>query len=144
MVLFIVDKKIAKIALGVEKTESSIIVYQDMKWLPLHLRRQVHLSSYMYKILNGLSPSNFINKFSYISGGSRDGAHCNLYTPKSDSLKNFYYLGAKAWNNVPTELRNISDPKLFGLSYKKRLLESVTSDPTYVVNNAFDHIYKLK
>ena len=59
-----------------------------MKWLPLYLRRQVHL--------NGQSPSNFINKFKFISGGSRDGANCNLYTPKSKNLKNFYYLGAKA------------------------------------------------
>ena len=56
--------------------------YKDMKWLPLHLRRQVHLSSYMLKILNGQSPSNFINKFKFISGGSRDGANCNLYSYK--------------------------------------------------------------
>ena len=57
--LDILYKKVAKIALGVEKTQSSINVYKDMKWLPLHLRRQVHLSSYMFKILNGQSPSNF-------------------------------------------------------------------------------------
>ena len=43
-----------------------------MKWLPTHLRRQVHLSSYMFKIIKG--PYNFINKFDYIIyGGSRDG-----------------------------------------------------------------------
>ena len=73
--------------LGVEKTESSINVYKDMKWLPLHLRRQVHLSSYMLKILNGQSPLIFINKLKFISGGSRDGANCNFYTPKSKNLK---------------------------------------------------------
>ena len=49
-----------------------------MKWLPLHFRRQVHLSSYILKILNGQSPSNFINKFKFIFGGSRDGANGNL------------------------------------------------------------------
>ena len=54
--LDVLYKKVAKIALGVEKTESSINVYKDMKWLPLHFRRQVHLSSYMLKILNGQSP----------------------------------------------------------------------------------------
>ena len=85
--LDVLYKKVAKIALGVEKTESSINVYKDMKWHPLHLRRQVHLSSYMLKILNGQSPSNFINKFKFISGGSRNGANCNLYTPKSKNLK---------------------------------------------------------
>ena len=105
--LDVLYKKVAKIALGVEKTESSINVYKDMKWLPLHLRRQVHLSSYMLRILNGQSPSNFINKFKFISGGSRDGANCNLYTPKSKNLKNFYYLGAKAWNSLPVDLRNM-------------------------------------
>ena len=105
--LDVLYKKVAKIALGVEKTESSINVYKDMKWLPLHFRRQVHLSSYMLKILNGQSPSNFINKFKFISGGSKDGANCNLYTPKSKNLKNVYYLGAKAWNSLPIDLRNI-------------------------------------
>ena len=139
--LDILYKKVAKIALGVEKTESSINVYRDMKWLPLHLRRQVHLSSYMFKIIKGVSPSNFINKFKYISGGSRGGANCNLYTPKSSNLKNFYYLGAKAWNNLPSDLRNKSDAKVFSNIYKSQLLDKITSDLTYVVNNAYDYLY---
>ena len=61
-----------------------------MKWLPLHLRRQVHISSYMFKVIKGESPNNFINKFKYISGGSRDRSNCKLYTPKSPNLKNFF------------------------------------------------------
>ena len=40
-------KKVAKIALGVEKTDSSLNVYRDINCLPLHLRCQVHLSLYM-------------------------------------------------------------------------------------------------
>ena len=96
----------------------------------------------MLKILNGQSPSNFINKFKFISGGSWDGANCNLYTPKSKNLKNFYYLGAKAWNNLPTDLRNMSDSKVFGKNFKSQLLHSVINDPNYKVNNAYDYIYK--
>ena len=141
--LDILYKKVAKIALGVEKTESSLNVYKDMQWLPLHLRRQVHISSYMFKIINGHSPSNFMNKFKFISGGSRDGTNCNLYTPKSVNLKNFYYLGAKAWNVLPSNLRNMSDPKAFGKAYKYQVLESIIIDPNYSVNNAFDYLYKL-
>ena len=34
--------KVCKIALGVPQTESSITIYRDMKWLPFHLRRQLH------------------------------------------------------------------------------------------------------
>ena len=141
--LDILYKKVAKIALGVEKTESSLIVYRDMKWLPLHLRRQVHLSSYMFKIIKNQSPSNFINKFQFISGGSRDGNNCNLYTTKSKSLKHFYYLGAKAWNNIPQFIRNIDDVAKFNNLYKAQLLQSICRDENYIIsNNAFDFFYK--
>ena len=40
-----------------------------------------------------------------------DGANCNLYTPKSENLKNVYYLGAKAWNCLPSDLRNLTDSR---------------------------------
>ncbi len=136
-------KKVAKIALGVDKTESSLSVYKDMKWLPLHLRRQLHLSSYMFKIIKGNSPTNFMNKFSFISGGSRDGENCNLYTPRSKSLKNFYYLGAKSWNILPLTLRHLNDPRDFNKAYKAQLLESIVNDNSYLVNNAYDYFYVI-
>jgi hypothetical protein len=41
-----VFKEVAKIALDVPTTESSMSVYKDMGWLPLHLRRQMHLSCF--------------------------------------------------------------------------------------------------
>ena len=118
-------------------------VYKDMKWLPLHLRRQVHLSSYVMKIIKGKSPSNFINKFNFVSGGSRDGANCNLYTPKSSSLKQFYYLGTRDWNNLPSDLRKIDNHKMFTKEYKLQLLYSISRDKNYVINNSFDNFYKL-
>ena len=49
--LDVLYKKVAKIALGAKQTESSLNVYKDMKWLTLHLRRQVHISSYILKII---------------------------------------------------------------------------------------------
>jgi hypothetical protein len=48
---------------------------------------------------------HFIGKFSHIPGGSRDGIHCDHYTQKSSSLKEFFYLGARVWNNIPSTLR---------------------------------------
>ena len=104
--LDIVYKKVAKIALDVDVRESSVEVYKNMSWLPLHLRRQLHLTSYMYRILNEVCPKNFVGKFNYISGGTRDGENCNLYTKKSRSHKEFFYLGAKAWNVLPQSLRS--------------------------------------
>ena len=53
--LDILYKKVAKIVLGFDRTENSMTVYKDMKWLPLHLRRQVHLSLYVLKIIKYLT-----------------------------------------------------------------------------------------
>ena len=137
-------KKVAKIALDVSKQESTLLVYRDMKWIPLHIRRQLHLSTYMYKIINGYSPSNFGNKFQYISGGSRDGENCNLYTPKSRSQKEFYYVGAKCWNRLPQSLRVQENAKAFSIQYKQHLLNSILSDNGYTPEHAFDFLYKIK
>ena len=112
-----------------------------MKWLPLHLRRQLHLSDYMFRIINDNCPTNFVNKFSYISGGSRDGESCNLYLNRSNSHKNFYFLGAKCWNNIPSNIRNLPDISKFSSSYKEQLLLSITADPNYIVDNSFDEFY---
>ena len=89
----ILYKRIAKIALDYDKMERLKNVYLDMKWLPLHLRRQLHMSTYTYKIINGMSPPQMGDKFVYISGGSRNAEGCNLTsccTPTSpDPINNF-------------------------------------------------------
>jgi hypothetical protein len=141
--LDILYKKIAKIALDVHQTEKSLSVYKDMKWLPLHLRRQLHLSNYMFRIINDQCPSNFMNRFSYVSGGSRNGTNCNLYINKSISHKNFYYLGAKCWNILPSNLRSVSDISSFSNSYKMLLLKSIVSDSGYITQNTFDKFYEI-
>ena len=136
-------KKVAKIALDAPQTESSINVYKDMKWLPLHLRRQLHLANYMYRVINGNCPTNFINKFTYISGGSRNSENCNLFISNSTPQKSLNYLGARCWNNLPHSLRILPDIDSFGKSYKSQLLSSMASDPNYITNNAINHLYTL-
>ena len=141
--LDVLYKKVAKIALDYDRTENSIKVYCDMKWLPLHLRRQLHLSNYMFKIITGTAPPHLMDNFSYVSGGSRNSAKCNLYIKKSRSHKQFYYLGASVWNQLPQTLRESEDCKKFSLSYKNLLLDAIKSDPLYTVNNRFDVFYIL-
>ena len=46
-------------------------------------------------MINGNYHYSFTEKFSYISGGSHDGISCNLYTKKSKSHKEFFYLGTE-------------------------------------------------
>lgn len=43
--LDILYKKVAKISLDYDRLESSKKVYEDMNWLPLHLQRQLHLTT---------------------------------------------------------------------------------------------------
>ena len=140
--LDILYKKTAKIALNSDMQESSVKVYHDMNWLPLDLRRQLHLSTYMYKIINGISPSQVLDKFSYVSGGSRDGESCNLYTHQSKSHKRFLYLGAKCWNLLPHPLHQAESAKTFSNLYKSKLLDSIKKDSNYIVDNSFDNFYK--
>ena len=66
-----------------------------------------------------------------------------IATPKSKSLKQFYYLGARAWNNLPLDLRQINDCKMFSKEYKLQLLHSINTDTNYVPNNSYDYFYKL-
>ena len=58
--------------------------------------------------------------------------------------KKITYQGAKAWNCLPSDLRNLTDPKSFSKNFKNCLLDSVVSDPNSIVNNAYDYIYKVK
>ena len=137
-------RKVAKIALNVDRQESTLKVYHDMQWLPLHLRRQLHMATYMHKIIHDEAPIKFEEKFQYTSGGSRSAETCNLYLRKSKSHKEFYFLGAKCWNGVPTILKNINDPHSFSKTYKNDLITSVKNDTSYKLENAFDYFYKIK
>ena len=83
----------------------------------------------------------FDKKKSYISGGSRNSESCNLYINRSYSHKNFQYLGAKCWNNLSADMRSITDVDSFNKSYKKLLLDSITTDNNYTLDNSFDKFY---
>ena len=141
--LDILYKRVAKNALGVEKTESSINVYKDMGWLPLHLRRQLHLSSYTFKTIKDYCPRNMMDKFSYMSGGSRSSENCDLSIPKSKSFKQFSFQAAKCWNILPADLRKIDNPSNFSKFLKARLLKSAINDTNYSINNGYDFFYQI-
>ena len=97
----------------------------------------------MFKIINSVAPPHLMNHFSYVSGGSRNSAKCNLYIKKTRTHKQFYYLGASCWNLLPQSLRNSEDPQKFSATYKNLLLDAILSDPSYTVDNKFDKFYSL-
>ena len=58
------------------------------------------------------------------------------------SHKEFFYLGAKAWNILPQSLRSSDSVKIFSSSYKNFLMESALNDKNYHINNCFDVFYE--
>ena len=66
-----------------------------------------------------------------------------LYTKKSKTHKQFFYLGAKCWNMLPQPLRQVDDAKTFSHTLKSKLLQSTLIDKNYTVNNTYDHVYKF-
>ena len=108
-----------------------------------NLRRQLHLSTYMYKIMNDQAPSAFASKFSYVSGGSRNAENCNLYTPKAKTHKSFSYLGAKCWNSLPLAVRTTDNIEKFSQILKTSFMDMISNDHLYRPNNKFDFLYEI-
>ena len=99
----------------------------------------------MYKIINNKAPPGFLDMFTYVSGGTRNGEQCNLYLKKSKSHKQFQFLGVKCWNQLPQSLRTLDyDDKKFSKIYKNMLLEKLKTDNMYKENNKFDNFYVLE
>ena len=67
-----------------------------------------------------------------------------IFIHLNPKTSNYYYLDSKARNCLPTDLRNLTDPKVFSKNLKNWLLDSVVSDPNYIVNNAYDYLYKVE
>ena len=64
-----------------------------MKWLPLHLCRQLHLSTYMYKIINEKSRSQFRDTFSYLS------AYLLIYSYRKYTMKHKMFNETQNFNS---------------------------------------------
>ena len=94
--------------------------------------------------MNGLSPPQSNDKFQYISGGSREGEICNLYTKKSKTHKQFDYLGAKCWNILPQLLQQADSDKYFSKKLKNYMFNAMKNDTAYMVDNyTVDKFYKI-
>ena len=137
--LDILHRKIAKIALNVKSTHTKKDTYVEMNWLPLQLRRQTNLATVMFKVINGIAPPNISNLFNYCSG-SRSSEQCNLIIDNTTGHKEFKYIGAKCWNDVPTKLRECGSFKSFRKGYKTIMFETYKNKVDYNYNNIYDSL----
>ena len=113
-----------------------------MNWLPLQLRRQTHLATIMFKVINGIAPPSVYGLFNYCSG-SRSSEQCNLAIDSRATTREFKHLGAKCWNDVPTSIRESLNVNSFRKRYKSILLETFKNKASYDYNNVFDSLLKI-
>ncbi|CAH2087481.1 unnamed protein product [Euphydryas editha] len=84
----------------------------QLKWLPIRLRRDMHILSFLFKILNDPnSPSYLRSRFQILPTPSRTRRPCvttMLDIPKSNTkfrLQSFSVYGASLWNKLPRDIQ---------------------------------------
>ena len=86
-------------------------------------------------IIHNIAPSQFEDKFHYVSCGSWH----EVGTVVIFTCQNLNPTGAKCWNIIPERIQNINEYKTFSKTYKQDLLFSILSDPNYKLENSFDY-----
>ena len=105
--------------------------FRSVGWLPVSIRVDHIMISYVFKIKHGLAPLYLQDAFlqqsnvhSYNTRLSHNGAYA-LPKVKSFGMKSFRYLGAKLWNSLNSHLVQITEFNLFKSSLKKHLFSSL-------------------
>ena len=99
-------------------------VYHTFSWLSLQSRRDYLKCMLVFKCIHGLAPPYLLNEFSHSREyHSYNTRHRDLLrlplarTPKYQA--SFRYSGAKTWNTLLSDLRNVRDMSLFRIRPKK-------------------------
>ena len=97
--------------------------YKAHEILPFEKRLCFNKASMVHRCIHGNAPKLLSAKFS--SKSQRNSNKLHTKTPRIDLSKtNFSYSGAKLWNAIPFEIRNIKNTSNFKKKYKQYLIES--------------------
>ena len=104
-----VQKLAARIVLGAPSTARTVELYKTLNWSTLDQRRRYHTATYVFKVLNGLSPPYLQNTFELSVHKTKRCLRNSyrIYIPfvRTTIAKNsFYYQGAALWNSLDQSL----------------------------------------
>lgn len=106
----------------------------QLKWLPIRLRRDVHILSFLYTLLNNPNAPVYLrSRIQLLPVDTRTRRPCNtqmLDFPTSNTKFFFNSFSVKApmmWNNLPRDIQ--SSPSI--ASFKRRLKEHYLSQLSY-------------
>lgn len=112
--------------------------FENVGWLPIELRVEQIRLNHMHKVYNKTAPQYLIENFRlvkehhfYITRSSVS----NFILPGVNSAgrNSSYYTGAKSWNSLPNDIKNIEP----NLSFKQHLKQHLFAQLRNVENSDF-------
>ena len=108
------QRRAAKIIIGVPKRTPTTEVYKRVKWLPLKQRWTMNRCLMVHKCVDGDVPGYYHDYFKHVSDvhsyNTRSASRQNLATPAtrtSTCQRSFKYRGAKDYNDLAPEHRSL-------------------------------------
>jgi hypothetical protein len=117
----------ARIVTGATARSSTTGLYNETAWEPLHMRREFHKLSLMYKIVKGDAPKYLIDTLPNLiqdRTGYNLRNRANLDPPRTRlniHANSFFPWTVRAWNNLYDDVQNLPSIESFK-AWRKRLL----------------------
>ena len=111
---------------------SSLVLIRQLCWLTVKERRDFLTAVLMFKCINNTAPNYLCDMFTYVSDvhnvNTRNTNNGNLYVPQPSTsyyTKSLSVNGAKLWNSLPLDIKNVHNVNIFIMKYKEFLLQNV-------------------
>lgn len=118
---------------GLRKFDHVSEFRSQLNWLPVRIRRKIHILSLLFKVLfNPSSPKYLQEKFTFREIDSRlraSGTPFLMIPPSSSQTfaKSFSVLAAKLWNALPSDIKMASSLFSFKTKLKDYYKDSLSS-----------------
>jgi hypothetical protein len=113
------------------RTHIGMAHFEEVGWLPVHLRVNSLILGHVHKIHSNSAPS-YLNEYFILanevhsySTRFRDSNSYFIPRVKGFGKKSFAYNGCQVWNSLPPHLRSISSNSQFKKSVKEHFMQSI-------------------
>ena len=125
--LQLVQNFAARIVLGLRKFDHISQGIRSLNWLPVCDRLYLNDAIMIFKCIHNLVPDYLAEKFLFRSQtnirNTRQSNHLNILRCRlATGQRSFSYRGAKLWNNLSNDLKNVNSVKAFKSKLTKQLL----------------------
>ena len=125
------QKRAIRLILDVDALTPSAPLFKDLGWMTIDSRIKYHTFLLVQKSLKGDAPLYLTEKFEYLSPNShcplRNSTQGNLIVPRCKTelyKKSFVYSGSTLWNQLPSNLRILTNTNSFKYNLKNYLKNS--------------------